>query len=666
MIDQERASFDRFLAERGENLGSEIHKLWESRDKVVWAREPYFYLRLGELADRVGQSMFAHDILQEGLEHFSGDLRLTQLYCLSLVKCGFLRTARDILTRLVREGHEDEETLGILGRVYKEMWLIASDGDRSSPYLRQSRNLYLKAFQGSHGNYSGINAASLSLIMGDRETAQRLSRRVIKICADRVRQPAGRDYWVVATLGEAFLLQGRQEEALKYYRLARRLSSNNFATLASTRRQLNLLGGYTDIDEEVLAALRVPPVVAFTGHMLDAPGRKGPRFPEERAESVRRAIDSVLRQLDAAIGYSSAACGADVLFLEAMQSRGAETNVILPFDREEFFAASVNFAGESWVRRTTAALDRARKTEQASRGGYGGEDLLFSFANRLILGKAIQRSRFLETEAHLLAVWDGIRNGAPGGTSEFVETWEKMGAPHTLINVKTLEVRTSEVQQRAGGRPVRGVGPRRRVAGARRTPRRRASRRVRLKAGEVVRDVVAILFADLVGYSRLTEDQMPHYIRGFLGTVAHRLGELGREPLFKNIWGDALFFVYRDLVDAALSALVLRDMLRETDWASLGLPGDLNIRIGLHAGPVYYGVEPLLGRVNFFGSHVNQAARIEPITSPGNVYASEQFAALLLAEPNHGLDCRYVGVIVLPKEFGSYPIYHVSRKSEIG
>jgi class 3 adenylate cyclase/tetratricopeptide (TPR) repeat protein len=663
MIDREPSSFDRVLAERGENLGDEIHRLWESRDTSEWARESYFYLKLGELADHLGQAMLAHEILEEGVGKFSSDLRLTQLYCLSLVKCGFLRKARDILTRLVREQHEDEETLGILGRVYKEMWLIASDGDPASPYLRQSRNLYLKAFQGSRGNYSGINAASLSLIMGDGAMADKLSRLVIKICAERIRQPGGKDYWVVATLGEAFLLQGRQEEARRYYQLARRLSGNNLSTLASTRRQLNLLGSYTDVDAEVLGALRVPPVVAFTGHMLDAPGRKVPRFPEERVEGVRRAIDSVLEELEAAIGYSSAACGADVLFLESMQARGGETNVILPFDREEFFSASVRFAGDSWMRRTAAALERAHKTEQACRGGYRGENLLFSFANRLILGKAIQRGRLLETDAHLIAVWDGTYSRAAGGTGEFVDTWEQTGAPLTIIDVKTGEVR-------GRGGPGSSTIADRRAAPRRAVPRRghrtsRRPKRPRLRIGEVSRDVVAILFADLVGYSRLSEDQVPHYIRGFLGTAADRLSVLGGKPLFRNIWGDAMFFVYQDLVEAAGAAMALRDMVRETDWASLGLPEDLNIRIGLHAGPVYYGVEPLLERINFFGFHVNQAARIEPITSPGNVYASEHFAALLLAESEHDLNCRYVGVISLPKEFGSYPIFHLSRKSEI-
>jgi class 3 adenylate cyclase len=124
--------------------------------------------------------------------------------------------------------------------------------------------------------------------------------------------------------------------------------------------------------------------------------------------------------------------------------------------------------------------------------------------------------------------------------------------------------------------------------------------------------------------------------------------------------------MFAEPLQAADCALAMRDMVRHTDWTRLQLPKDLNIRIGLHAGPVYSFHEPLQERRNFFGSHVNQAARIEPITSPGNVYSSESFAALLLTDGRNRFDCRYVGVIVLPKEFGSYPIYHIKRMTEVG
>jgi class 3 adenylate cyclase len=174
-----------------------------------------------------------------------------------------------------------------------------------------------------------------------------------------------------------------------------------------------------------------------------------------------------------------------------------------------------------------------------------------------------------------------------------------------------------------------------------------------------------LLFADLVGFSKLTEEQVPNFIEGFLGTLAKRMKSFPFKPLYKNLWGDALYFVFAEYEAAALCGLLLRDMMRETDWGKLGLPANLSMRIGLHAGPVFRSREPFLNHENFFGYHVNQAARIEPITSPGNVYASEQFAALLMGAKADTIDCRYVGVVVLPKDFGSYPIYHIKRRFEI-
>jgi class 3 adenylate cyclase len=656
MIEQTRQGFEGYIAQRRGQLGNAIHDLWLSRDVEVWSRDPYYHLRLGEVADSLGQSMFSHDVLREGLSLFPDHLRLTQLYSLSLIKCGFLLTARDLLTALADKGHQDEETLGILGRVYKEMWLIEGQGERDHPHLGRSRDLYLDAFRRSRGHYSGINAASLSLIMGDAAKAERLAREVARICAERWKHPAQRDYWIVATMAEANLVLGRQEQAAKYYRAARVKSGSNYASLASTRRQLRLLARYTPVDGQVLEALRIPPVVAFTGHMLDAPGRKSPRFIEGAVEAVRGSIVGLLDRLDVRIGYASAACGADVLFHESLQQRGGESNVILPFELGEFLRTSVEFAGPEWVRRSQQVLSKSFGVEQVTRGGYGGDDLLFAYANRVILGKAILRSRFLETEPLLIAVWDGVASDTPGGTAECVQTWLQTGLPFAVIDPASAQVR-EHLDPKGGSE--RRPGRVRRSRG--RMPRKRAA-----ASAAPNRQTAAILFADLVGYSRLQEEQILFYVQGFLGTLAEAVRRSPHKPIYKNTWGDAVCFMFADPLEAAECAMSMRDLVRDTDWTRWKLPAELNIRIGLHAGPVYRAREPLLERQNFFGSHVNQAARIEPITSPGNVYASEPFAALLLADPRNRLDCKYVGVIVLPKEFGSYPIYHIKRKTEVG
>jgi class 3 adenylate cyclase len=489
------------------------------------------------------------------------------------------------------------------------------------------------------------------MIMGDRTKAESLARTVIHLCAERWRANQ-RDYWTVATVAEANLLLGRQEQAAKYCAFARKQCASNYSSLASTRRQLTLLARYLPVDARILDILRIPPVAAFSGHLLDAPGQQRSRFPESAAEPVKRRIAEVLGRLDIRIGYGSAACGADVLFQECLRERGGECNVVLPFDRGDFMKASVSFAGEAWVRRVERVLAESSTVEQATRGAYGGEDHLFSYANRLIMGKAMLRSRSLETEPVLIAVWDGKRNGTTGGTAECIEGWKRSGFPMVVIDPFRATETLVEGSAGPAAASVRGV--------------KAARRAVRPASPDPDRQTVAILFADLVGYSRLQEEQVPRYVLGFLAALADTMRRRRLRPVYKNTWGDAICLVFSDPLEAADCALAMRDTIRRTDWTGHGLPRHLNLRIGLHAGPVYCLDEPLMERRNFFGFHVNQAARIEPITSPGNVYASESFAALLLEDPRNPFDCRYVGVVVLPKQFGSYPIYHIKRLTEVG
>ena len=104
----------------------------------------------------------------------------------------------------------------------------------------------------------------------------------------------------------------------------------------------------------------------------------------------------------------------------------------------------------------------------------------------------------------------------------------------------------------------------------------------------------------------------------------------------------------------------LRDYFSGDTWSELGLDDGLEVRISMHAGPVYEEFDPVLGRRNFFGHHVNQAARIEPIVLPGSVFVSEIMAALL-SFGHDDFDFEYVGNLELAKNYGSHPIYILQR-----
>ena len=45
------------------------------------------------------------------------------------------------------------------------------------------------------------------------------------------------------------------------------------------------------------------------------------------------------------------------------------------------------------------------------------------------------------------------------------------------------------------------------------------------------------------------------------------------------------------------------------------------MRIGVHYGPAYRTIDHITGRTTFYGTEVSKAARIEPVTPPGAVFA---------------------------------------------
>jgi class 3 adenylate cyclase len=154
----------------------------------------------------------------------------------------------------------------------------------------------------------------------------------------------------------------------------------------------------------------------------------------------------------------------------------------------------------------------------------------------------------------------------------------------------------------------------------------------------------------------------PTFLIRFLKIVAdvRRLSRI--QPAFCNTWGDGLFLVFDTVVECAEFATRLLERMARVNWEKAGLPADIAVRIGLHAGPVYRQRDPIIDQVNFFGTHVNRAARIEPVATPGCAFTSEQFAAALMVASGHNFVCEYVGVEKLAKDYDRCPLYRLSRR----
>jgi adenylate cyclase len=132
--------------------------------------------------------------------------------------------------------------------------------------------------------------------------------------------------------------------------------------------------------------------------------------------------------------------------------------------------------------------------------------------------------------------------------------------------------------------------------------------------------------------------------------------------LWRNAWGDAIAAVFTDVTAAADCALGFHDVLGLIDLAAIGLPADLNLRVGGHAGPVLPIVDPISQRLTYWGRELTRVARIEPRTPEGEIYVTDAFAALLALQPRAPFATEYVGRVTTAKDFETIPMYRLRRR----
>jgi class 3 adenylate cyclase len=328
-----------------------------------------------------------------------------------------------------------------------------------------------------------------------------------------------------------------------------------------------------------------------------------------------------------------------------MLERGAELHVMLPFERNDFYLTSVDFGlpeMADWRRRCDAVLERATVIHYATRESYLGDDVLFAFANTVMFGLAIMRAAELGVTPAALTVLDPASQMLVGGTKHHLDEWTERGNETYTIDLAALRTRRED-DTAAAPQQVK-------------TAEQHAAHQ------NARREIKVMIFADVQNFSKLSEAQTPAFFLLFLAEVAALVDASPTKPVFCNTWGDGLFLVFDHVVDGADFAMRLLDRIESIDWTGVGLPGDISVRLGMHAGPVYPTQHPILRRGDFFGSHVNRAARIEPVTTPGCAYTSEQFAAALSVEHPHGFVCEYVGIEQLAKEYDRIPLYRLSGR----
>ncbi len=139
--------------------------------------------------------------------------------------------------------------------------------------------------------------------------------------------------------------------------------------------------------------------------------------------------------------------------------------------------------------------------------------------------------------------------------------------------------------------------------------------------------LAAILFADIVGYTALMEEDETtaiDKINRFRQVIDIIADELNGKII--HFYGDGCLILYNSATDAAESAKLLQTDFNEEP--------KVPVRIGIHMGDV------LINEGNVFGDTVNIAARIQALAPAGGIYISEMLYRNVANKK--GIDCVFV------------------------
>src|SRR5205809_4427058 len=126
-----------------------------------------------------------------------------------------------------------------------------------------------------------------------------------------------------------------------------------------------------------------------------------------------------------------------------------------------------------------------------------------------------------------------------------------------------------------------------------------------------MRQLAAILFADMVGYTALMQEneQLARLQRKRLkevleATISRYNGKV------VQYYGDGSLSIFNSAIDCVNSAVNIQQQLRQEPKVAL--------RIGIHTGDVVMEDESI------YGDGVNLASRIESLAVPGGIFISEK------------------------------------------
>lgn len=476
----------------------------------------------------------------------------------------------------------------LLGRLLKDRALRTIGAARQALFA-DAATAYARADALSSAPYHLINVATMRFLAGDQNDAARLAAEVVARLDDDG-EIAETPYFLEATRAEALLLQRDLHGAATSLERAVALGAN-WQDHAVTLRQLNLICEASDLPCIWLDAFRPPASLHFAGHL-------GVGADDAANAELIAQIDAVLGTYRIGFGYGALAAGSDILIAERLLATGADLHVMLPMSRDAFRAASVEPWAENWAERFEACIAAATSVRVVSDVTGRYDPIANTLASELSMGAAALNARMLESRAVQLLVADDAPSpfGTGMETARDGETWGKAGRVQEVIR-----------WPRQTPTPTHGEG----------TP------------GAPGRRVAALLFVGFAGIEGVGDANAQQFVEATVGPIEAALATLSTQPfhIARQSAGYALAFDNPE--QAADAALRLRDAGHGAATVSLRISG-------------HYGIV-LQSRSGLYGMASALPEWIDPITQPGAVYVTADFATALFGRVTKGYRTEFAG-----------------------
>jgi hypothetical protein len=176
-------------------------------------------------------------------------------------------------------------------------------------------------------------------------------------------------------------------------------------------------------------------IVALAGRRVDAPGTNEKRFSPENADRVKQQIRDFLKAENADALVCAAACGADILALEAAGELGIRRRVVLPYDKVTFKQSSVIDRPGDWGERYDRILAEVQSRDDLVIDDYDEDEESYFAANHDILDQAEELAEETGQQVAALVVWNGESRGEEDVTGHFLEEAKQRG-------LKVAEIKT--------------------------------------------------------------------------------------------------------------------------------------------------------------------------------------------------------------------------------